>query len=231
MSLAAQLHRLQQLDLELQRKQRELAEIEDQLSDNRALVAAESRLASQQEQLSDSRKEQRRSEWELEDLQEKVKQVDSRLYGGTTKNPKELVNLEMELKSFKSQIRPKEDVLLGVMSQVEEMEGEVRNATEEVDRLKREWEHRQETMGRRKAEVETMLAELRGNRETLAQQVAPEALGIYERIRLARGQAVAKVERGRCQGCHITVPTSQWQKAKAGDLVQCTSCSSILYLE
>ncbi|MFP3898167.1 MAG: zinc ribbon domain-containing protein [Dehalococcoidia bacterium] len=231
MGLAAHLYKLQQLDLDLQRGQQELAGIEAQLSDNRALVAAEARLTSQQEQLSDIRKRQRTFEWELEDLQEKVKQVDGRLYGGTTKNPKELVNLEMELKNFKSQIRPKEDVLLGLMSQAEEMEGDVRNATEEVARLRREWEHRQETMARRKTEVETMLAELRGNRERLAQQVTPQALGIYERTRLTRGQAVAKVERGKCQGCHITLPSSQWQKAKAGDLVQCTSCSRILYLE
>jgi len=231
MSLAGQLYKLQQLDLELQRKQQELNEVENQLSDNKALIVAESKLASQKEQLEDARKKQKGSEWELEDLQEKVRQIDSKLYSGTTKNPKELVNLEKEVKGLKSQIRPKEDALLGLMSRVEDIEAEVKTITEELERLKREWEQRQETLRPRKGEVETVLAKLRGDRNGLAQQIDSEDLNTYERIRLARGQAVVKVERGRCLGCHVTVPTSQWQKAKAGDVIQCNNCSRILYLE
>ena len=231
MSLTGQLYKLQQLDLELQRKQQELSEVEHQLSDNKALVVAESKLASQKEQMEDARRKQKSSEWELEDLQEKLRRIDSKLYSGTTKDPKELVNLEKEVKGLKSQIGPKEDALLGLMSQVEEIEAKVKTTTEELARLKREWEQRQETFGPRKSEIETVLAKLRGDRNGLAKQIDSEALNTYERIRLTRGQAVVKVERGKCQGCHITVPTSQWQKAKAGDLIQCNSCSRILYLE
>ncbi|MCJ7791720.1 MAG: C4-type zinc ribbon domain-containing protein [Dehalococcoidia bacterium] len=231
MSLAEQLYKLQQVDLDLQKKQQELGEIESRLSDNKALVAAESKLASQRAQLEDARKKQKNAEWELEDLQEKVRQIDSKLYSGKTKDPKELINLEKEVKGLKSQIRPKEDALLGLMSQVEEIEAKVKTITEELERLKREWEQSQETFRPRKGEIETMLAKLRGNRNGLAQQIDSEAFNIYERIKLTKGQAVVKVERGRCLGCHITVPTSQWQKARAGDLIQCNSCSRILYLE
>jgi predicted nucleic acid-binding Zn-ribbon protein len=231
MSLAEQLYKLQQVDLELQRKQQELSEIESRLSDDKALVAAESKLASQKEQLEDARKKQKNAEWELEDLQEKVRQIDSKLYSGKTKDPKELINLEKEVKGLKSQIRPKEDALLGLMSQVEEIEAKVKTTAEELERLKREWEQSQETLGQKESEVETVLAKLRGDRNGLVQQIDPEVLNTYERLRLTRGQAVVKVERGKCQGCHITVPTSQWQKARAGDLIQCNSCSRILYLE
>jgi predicted nucleic acid-binding Zn-ribbon protein len=231
MSLAEQLYRLQQVDLELQRKQQELSDVENQLSDDKALVAAESKLAAQKEQLEDAKKKQKSAEWELEDLQERVRRIDSKLYGGTTKDSKELVNLEKEVKGLKSQIGPKEDVLLGLMSQVEEIEAKVKTTAEELERLKREWEPRQETLGQRKREVETVLTKLKEDRHGLGQQIDPEVLNTYERLRLTKGQAVVKVERGKCQGCHITVPTSQWQKAKAGDLIQCTSCSKILYLE
>jgi len=231
MSLPEQLYNLEQIDLELQRRQQELDEVKNMLSDDKALVAAESKLASQKEQLEDARRKQKSSEWELEDLQEKVRQIESKLYSGTTKNPKELVNLEKEVKGLKSKISPKEDALLGLMSQVEEIEAKVKTSAEEFERLKREWQQKRETLEQRKGEIETELAKFKENREGLAQQIDPEALNIYERIRLAKGQAVVKVERGRCQGCHITLPTSQWQKAKAGDLIQCNSCSRILYLE
>jgi predicted nucleic acid-binding Zn-ribbon protein len=231
MSLAGQLYKLQQFDLELQKKQQELSEVENQLSDNKALVAAESRLASQKEQLEDARKKQKSSEWELDDLQEKIRQVDSKLYGGKTKDPKELVNLEKEVKGLKNQTTTKEDTLLGLMSLAEEAEARVKTTARELERLKTEWKQRQETLRPRKGEIEIALAELKGERERLAEQIDCEAFNIYERIRLARGQAVVKVERGRCLGCHITVPTSQWQKARAGDLIQCNNCSRILYLE
>lgn len=231
MSLAGQLYKLQQLDLELQRKQQELNEVENQLNDNKALVAAESNLVSQKEQVKEAKRNQKSSEWELEDLQEKIRKIDSKLYSGTTKDPKELVNLEKEAKSLKSQIRPKEDALLGLMSQVEEIDATVKITAEELERLKREWEQRQETLRPRKSEIETVLANLRGDRNRLAQQIDSEAFNIYERIRLTTGQAVVKVEMGRCLGCQVTVPTSQWQKAKAGDLIQCNNCSRILYLE
>ena len=231
MSLAEQLYKLQQVDTELQRRQQELKDIEDRLGDDKALVAAESEIAEQKEQLEDAKKRQKDSEWELEDLQEKVRKIDSKLYSGTTKDSKELVNLEKEVKSLRSQIRPKEDALLVLMSQVEEIEAKVGITAEEIERLKREWEQSQETLGQRKSEVETVLAKLRGDRNILERQIDPEVINTYERLRLTSGQAVVKVERGKCQGCHITVPTSQWQKAKAGDLIQCTSCSKILYLE
>jgi len=231
MSLAGRLYKLQQLDLELQKKQQELSEVENQLGDNKALVSAESRLASQKEQLEGARKKQKSSEWEFEDLQEKIRQIDSKLYSGKTKDPKELVNLEKEVKGLKSQTTIKEDTLLGLMSLTEETEARVKTTAGELERLKKEWEQRQETLRPRKSEIEIALADLQEERERSAEQIDSEAFNIYERIRITTGQAVVKVERGRCLGCHITVPTSQWQKAKAGDLIQCNNCSRILYLE
>ena len=231
MSLAGRLYKLQQLDLELQKKQQELSEVENQLGDNKALVSAELRLASQKEQLEDARRKQKSSEWELEDLQEKIRRIDSKLYSGKTKDPKELVNLEKEVKGLKSQTTIKEDTLLGLMSLTEETEARVKTTAGEFERLKKEWEQRQETLRPRKSEIEIALADLQEERERAAEQIDSEAFNIYERIRITTGQAVVKVERGRCLGCHITVPTSQWQKAKAGDLIQCNNCSRILYLE
>lgn len=231
MSLTGQLYKLQQLDLELQKNLQELSEVNHNLSNNESLVAAESKLSSYKEQLESINSKQKNSEWELEDLQEKIRQIDSKLYSGTTKDPKELVNLEKEVKGLKSQIRPREDKLLGLMSQIEEIEVNLKTTTEESAQLRQEWEQKQETLGQRKSEIETLLAKLKKDRVAMAQQLDSEALNTYERIRLSRGQAVTKVEKGKCQGCHIAVPTSQWQKVKAGDLIQCNSCSRILYLD
>ncbi|MDH5364445.1 MAG: C4-type zinc ribbon domain-containing protein [Dehalococcoidia bacterium] len=231
MSLPGQLYKLQQIDIELQKNQQIVAETIRQLNEDSALVTAESELTTQKQQLVEAKKKQKSAEWELEDLQERINHLNNKLYDGTVKNPKELLNIEHEAESLKGRLSTKEDELLELMSQVEEMETKVKTGTKEFQQLKQEWQQKQENLNRGKVEVDTVLTNLNENRRDLAQQISPEALNLYEQIKLTKGQAVAKVEQGRCQGCRITLPISRWQKARAGDLVQCNNCQRILYLE
>lgn len=231
MSLPGQLYKLQQIDIELHENQQIVAETIRQLNEDRALVTAESELTTQKQQLVEAKKKQKNAEWELEDLQERINHLNNKLYDGTVKNPKELVNIEHEAESLKDRLSTKEDELLELMSQVEEMEAKVKTGTKDFQQLKQEWQQTQENLNRRKVEVDTVLTTLAKNRRELTQQISPEALNLYEQIKLTKGQAVAKVEQGRCQGCRITLPISRWQKARAGDLVQCNNCQKILYLE
>ena len=231
MSLPGQLYKLQQIDIDLQKNQQIVAETIHQLNEDRALVTAESELTTQKQQLVEAKKKQKSAEWELEDLQERINHLNNKLYDGTVKNPKELVNIEHEAESLKGRLSTKEDELLELMSQVEEMETKVKTGTKEFQQLKQEWQQKQENLNRGKVEVDTVLTTLAKNRRELTQQISPEALNLYEQIKLTKGQAVAKVEQGRCQGCRITLPISRWQKARAGDLVQCNNCQKILYLE
>jgi len=231
MNLPAQLYKLQQVDTELEKNRQFANEITLQLNDNEALVATNSKLASQENQLADTMKQQKGIEWELEDLQSKSNLVNNKLYGGVVKNPKELTSLEQEARNLKIRISSKEDELLELMSQVEELQSEVKANAKELEQVKQEWQQKQEALNHREIEVKAEIAKLSQNRQELAQQVGSDDLTLYEQIKLTKGQAVAKVEQGRCQGCHISLPMSQWQKAKAGRLVQCNSCSRILYVE
>ncbi len=222
---------MQQFDSELQKNKQLANEINHQLNENSALVAAQSELTSQKQQLLDTERRRKDTEWELENLQEKIKHVDNQLYGGTVKNPRELVNLKHESENLKRKLSTKEDELLDLMSQVEEMEARVKASTKELEGLQQEWQQKQEILKQTKTQTEAELASLNENRKELAQQVDSEALNVYEQIKLTKGQAIARVEQGRCQGCHISLPTNQWRKAKAGDLVRCSSCNRILYVE
>ena len=231
MNAPAQLYKLQRIDHELQGSQRELNEIEIQLNDDESLARAKSKLASEKAQLKDTEKRQKEAEWELEELQQKAKKINDKLYGGKVKNSKELISLDLESKELSKNIHKKEDELLELMSKAEDIQGKIRNDNQELKGLTEEWQRRQQMLTLRKLEVEAKLARLQHNREELTKQINPEALELYEQIKMTKEQPVAKVERGRCQGCHITLPTTQWQKAKAGNLVQCDSCNRILYVE
>ena len=231
MSVPGQLYKLQQFDIELQKNQQLTNEINHQLNENSALVAAQSEITSQKQQLLDTERRRKDTDWELENLQEKIKHLGNKLYGGTVKNPKELVNLKHESENLKKKLGTKEDELLDLMSQVEEMEAGVKASTKELEGLQQEWQQKQETLTQTKTKTAAELASLDENRKELAQQIGSGTLNIYEQIKLTKGQAVARVEQGRCQGCHISLPTNQWRKAKAGDLVRCSSCNRILYVE
>jgi predicted nucleic acid-binding Zn-ribbon protein len=230
MNLSAQLNKLQQIDLEIQRKRQKLNEIQSS-SDDKALLTVKSELNSWQQQLSVARKEQKDTEWELEDLEAKAKQFGHKLYSGTTKNPKELASLESEVKLLESKIRRKEDELLQLMSQVEEMEAQLKTCDQKFQEVQQEWQQSQETVGQAKAALENELIKLEEIRRGLAEPIPVEIVALYEQVKLVKGLAVVRVEQGRCQGCHITLPTSQWQRVKAGDLVQCNSCSRIMCVE
>ena len=94
--------------------------------------------------------------------------------------------------------------------------------------------HRVEHHPRLRKEEKRLVMEvdrLRQARESMLPELPPSALTLYETIRAARhGQAVAKVERGMCQGCRITLPETERRQARSGQsIVQCNSCQRILY--
>jgi hypothetical protein len=83
----------------------------------------------------------------------------------------------------------------------------------------------------REQELLAQRERLQQQRQARAGRVAPTLLALYERLRpLKRGQAVARIERGVCGGCRITLPTTVQQRARAGgQVLRCPSCERILY--
>jgi uncharacterized protein len=225
------LYRLQQTELDIQKRKQSLAEIENSLHDDSALVEARKALAAGEQSLAAAMKKQKELEYEIENLQNKKKQINYKLYSGSVKNPKELSNLESELASVESRKEKGEDELLEVMARVEELEGEVHTSNEKLEFLQRDWGEKQLSLGHSKGEVEAEIRELEGAWHNEVASIDPEALDLYNRLKSACGWAVARVEGGKCEGCHIALPTGQWQKARSGEIVQCNNCGRILYLE
>ena len=74
------------------------------------------------------------------------------------------------------------------------------------------------------------LSELQRKRQLLSGEIDPQAVEFYEKLREQKGQTVAKVEQGICRGCRISLSSSELQRARSGNLVQCSSCGRILFL-
>jgi len=230
MNLAKRLYDLQQIDLDIQGEQETLDEINRQLGESEVLLKAKDELIAEKKHLTEMEKQQRDMEWEVENLRGSIAQVNDKLYGGATKNPKELVSLEKEMGIFKAKLRQKEDNLLDLMAEIETLQGKIKSDNERLKRLEAEWQQEQAALAQKQAKVRKRLSGLSQKRQVLSTEIAQQTLELYEGIRLRKGQAVARVEQGRCHGCHLSLSMNELQRARAGALAQCSSCGRILYL-
>jgi len=232
MAISAELHALQEIDLAIDAAQTTLAAVEERLGETEELAAARVAVGEHREALRSLRDSQKDIEWQVDDARSHLAAVESKLYGGTVRNPKELAGLNDDANMLKGQFRRREDELLNHMVGVEEQEVALRQAEAALTELEGRWRAEQADLLSQKERLEAELADLEGQRQEQSQRIDGPVLGLYDLLRERRqGRAVAKVERGMCQGCRISLPMSVLQKARSGfDVVQCVSCERILYV-
>lgn len=230
MSLAKKLYDLQLVDLEIRKQKETLDDIVCRLSGNEALLSAKAELIAGETHLAGLEKQQRDEEWEIDDLQNKIARLSDKMYGGKVTNSKELLSLEQESGMFKNKKGQKEEKLLGLMTEVEATKVKINLDKERVRSLEKEWQQEQAVLTQRQTEVNDRLLELDKIRQLLISEIGSQTIEIYEWTKTRKGQAIARVEQGTCQGCRINLPMNELQQARTGKLVLCSSCGRILYL-
>jgi len=232
MVIAAELYALQEIDSAIDVARATLAAVEEQLGETEELTAARAAVEEHREALRALHEAQRDVEWQVDDARSHVAAVEKKLYGGTVRNPKELEGLNEDANMLKGQLRRREDELLNHMVKVEDQETTLRQAEALLKEVEGRWRGEQADLLGQKERLERELAELENSRRAQAARIEGRVLALYDLLRdRHQGKAVAKVERGMCQGCRISLPMSVLQKARSGfDLVQCVSCERILYV-
>lgn len=230
MTTAAELFALQEVDLALDKDLARLSEIEANLVETEELLAAREKVAERKAVVDEFKTRQRDLEWSVEEIRTKATEIETKLYAGTVKNPKELQDLDADLRSLKTETRHREDTLLALLVEEDEVETALREAEAECAEIEAEWKSSQEAMFLEKARIEPEVAVLQEKRDAELVGKDRAALGLYNLLRERRaGVAVAAVERGACQGCRISLPTNVLSKVRSGvGLVQCVSCERIL---
>jgi len=221
---------LQEIDLEIADEERKLEQAVSQLGKDDVIVAAREKLKAARKNLEELQHQQRSLEWEIDDLASKIKAVDDQLYSGRINNPKELSNLQHEVELLKAKRAGGETKDLEIMGQVESVEASVAALSHELEATTTEWQREQEQMRKEKAALEDSLSDLRQKRGAMTAEIDPKVLTLYEQLRKNKKWAVARVEQGICRGCRISLPSSELQQVRSNALVQCGSCSRILYL-
>ncbi len=230
MNLVKKLNELQEIDLNIKDLDDELKQINDNLSSNAELAKIKNEYSELTTSLLDLRRCKKDLEWEIEELNKNISQISSKLYGGNIKNPKELLGLEQDLVALKKRLTPKEDSLLDIMEEEENKQGRLKKMDDQIKQKEQDWQVESARLLQRKTAIETKIRDLKHEREVLVADIDPEAFKIYNRLFSKKGYAVVRVEQGRCQGCRIALPMNDLQRARSGNLVQCSSCGMILYV-
>ena len=227
------LYDLQELDWALSADEASLEEVRARLEDESEINAARARLQKLTAELDKRAPLRRALESSLARLEERLQAAEQRLYGGAVTNPRELSASEEERRLLQEQRGAEEDSMLDVMVEIEELQSS-RDATQELlGRLETDREAEYADLLQRQDALVVRIDELRRGRQRITPEIPVAMLSVYESLLKTRGgHAVAKVERGLCQGCRLALPTMENQRAKSSQgIVQCSSCRRILYVE
>ena len=227
------LYELQLVDTEISGLESALADVRARLADDSEVKRAGERLRRLEAQFEEVSGQRRSVQASVDQLTEKIGSVEKTIYGGAVTNPRELGAYEVERDMVQRQRSGEEDKLLELMVQFEDLQENRDKARATLSRLESErTEHIKEWTGE-EGRLVSDLESQNGVRGRMTPDIPPAALSTYQMVLKARdGLAVVKVERGACQGCRISLPTSVEQQARTSEaIVQCSSCYRILYVD
>lgn len=223
---------LQEVDLRIEGETTALEEVARALGDRTALTSAEERVDQLRGRLREQEQRLRDLEWDVAQINQEIARDERRLYGGRIHAPKELGDIQKDIRQLQTRRGTVEDRAIEALAAVEETQGLLQTAETALGQARSAWDMRHQELIERQGQIQTQLVVLRGERDRLVAALAAPTLTLYERLRREkRGRAVSRIERSTCLGCRISLPTGTINHVRQGrELVFCPSCGRILTL-
>lgn len=230
MTSSADLLALQEIDLRRDSRRALIADADARLGETEELIAARESIEDAEAAVQRLRRRQKEVDDLAEDLDAKARPLEKKLYDGSVRNPKELADMQHELDSFKKQRGKLDDEGLSLMEATEAANAALAGAKSEYEKIEAEWRADQANLQAARSQAEAESNRLKADRDARAKGMDGPVIGIYEKLRpMKAGRAVARIERGLCGGCHISLPTHLVQRVRAGGTIdQCPNCERIL---
>lgn len=222
---------LQQIDRKLYRVESELERLPAELAKRQGELDA---LLERATTLNNQVLELRRDTKEVEDFTTGMRQRQRKLESESAKGKIDaamLASYEHEIRSLKRGISEAEDEALRKMGAAETLDAERAEAEARHAADLETFEQLKVNIEKEIAEAEERCAGLRGEREAASADGVPaEALDLYCRLLKTReGEAMSELADGHCQACFVQIPRNLGVRLARGELVQCPSCTRILY--
>ena len=206
-------------------EQRELDELNEQRS-GIAVTHAEA-----QASLDAVARDQTKLETEIQQIDDKVKHEQGRLYSGEVSNPKELSNIQAELDALRRRKSHLEDEELEVMERRESIEKEHGDLLTSMTDLEAKVADATQRRDHASVEISDELTRLAKERAEIVPTLNSEVVDLYEDIRARRGGIGALVD-GTCRACGLPLSPMQRDEIKRSDepIIRCENCRRLLVI-
>jgi predicted nucleic acid-binding Zn-ribbon protein len=229
---------LQERDLALDRLQhrRDTLPARDALIRSHAqFTALDARRAQVQVQRDEVAREEQRLDDEARSLEAKAKDVETKMYSGEITSPRELQALQADIEQLRRHQRDVENRELEFMEQREPLDAELADFATQLAALVEEQTGLHAALAESESEIDAEITVERDAREGIAAGLDPALIVAYTQRRAqaggAGGAGAARLVGGTCQGCHLTIPSTEVErikKAPEGTVAFCDNCGCIL---
>jgi hypothetical protein len=178
--------------------------------------------------------EERRLDDEAQGISAQAASAEHKLYSGEISSPKELQALQADVESLRRHQRSVEDRQLVAMEQREPLDARLAELESARASAEADGSVARDALAAAAAAVDAEIATETEARAEVAATISADLLATYERCR-AKGNGVgaARLVGGTCQGCHLSVPSTEVdaiRHAPADQVSHCDNCGCILVL-
>jgi uncharacterized protein len=231
MSQTLNLYRLQQIDSQIDRNHTRLYEIQKYLDDDAELKDLQNQVDEAKKRNDIAEQNLCQIEIDVKNQIIKIDQIQSNLYAGNSRNPKELQDLQNDVAALKRHLITLEDRQIDAMQEAETTDDNYQTALRRLDERLKNRGGISKDLNIETGSLKTNLERLLVEREAITGAIPANELELYDQLRKQRrGVAVALIQENACGACGATLSLAQIQTSRSAEKMSlCPSCNRILY--
>jgi len=231
MNQSSLLHQLQLIDIEIEKGFARINEIHSIIESDTTISEAENLVTQSKEKCDNANRKLLAAEHDVNLTKQKIQLNESNLYSGIVKNPKELQDLQKELKSLKNRLDELENIQLEKLIHYEELDETLQLKIKKLSEVKSNFATMNSQLIAEYNNIESNINRLENEKTVTLSSILDENLNIYNNLRKTkRGIAVAKIKEDTCSVCGTLIRPSEQQLARSPkQLAYCSSCGRILF--
>lgn len=224
---------LHDVDSRIVEIQAKAEEIKRQLASTETLEAAKEKAEHTESRYHRTNADLKDAELAQKGMIAKAEEHEKHLYSGKVVSPREVEQIEQEIKNLKSNAGSLDEKILRLLEAVPDAEEAMNKAKEEYEKLAKENDEFRSEAGVLGKQMQEEYKQLVERRKALLEGLPPVMKTRYLNIQKGtRGTAMARIEKDRqCGHCGVLVSERAYDLARHDKFVTCDQCKRMLYVQ